>query len=304
MLLSIFTNETIVSVGISAITTIIVFFLTLLTKRWSETKVLSSKLETEHKFEQRKKIKNVLAKNKVHLISACEDLNHRYWNFANNHQEQWLHIDGDFQTDHYYFHSFVYRFLAVFAWVEKIKKEIIFLDTTIATKKDLEFIKFINLFSRLFCDLTFVEGLNANGNIAYDHFYRNRFDQFAQVLITSNGVKSFSEYKNDIEKNSNKLKGLYFFFDGLSPNENRKRWDRMHFFHLTIIAFLNNYGYDFQVTDKIKIKQVLEKPKCCKYLDNYFNFLSEYHIENNKVIKQIKDIAKEVQLANKELETQ
>lgn len=303
-MLDIVTSEKILPVIISTITTIIVFFLTLFTKRWVETKVLSSKLETEHKFEQRKKIKDVLARNKVHLISACEDLNHRYWNFANKHQEQWLHINGDFQTDHYYFHSFVYRFLVVFAWVEKIRKEIIFLDTTIATKKDLEFIKFINIFSRLFCDLTFVEGLNANGNIAYDHFYRNQFDQFAQVLITSNGVKSFSEYKNDIEENCNKLNDLYFFFDGLSPNEDRKRWDRMHFFHLTIIAFLNNYGYDFQVTDKTKIKQVIEKPKRCRYLNNYFTFLSEYHLENNKVIKQIKDIAKQVQLTNKESETQ
>ena len=81
------TNEKILPVIISAITTVVVFFLTLLTKNYVDTKILRSKLDTEHKFDQRKKIKEVLAKNKVHLLTACEDFNHRMWNFSNKHNE-------------------------------------------------------------------------------------------------------------------------------------------------------------------------------------------------------------------------
>ncbi|MDQ5928873.1 MAG: hypothetical protein QG594_651, partial [Bacteroidota bacterium] len=109
------TNEKILPVLISTITTIVVFFLTLLTKNFIDTKILRSKLDTEHKFDQRKKIKEVLARHKVHLLTACEDFNHRMWNFSNKHQENWLHINGDYLNKHYYFHTIDYRHLAVYA---------------------------------------------------------------------------------------------------------------------------------------------------------------------------------------------
>lgn len=289
------TNEKALPVIISAITTVVVFFLTLLTKNYIDTKILRSKLDIEHKFDQRKKIKEVLAKNKIHLLTACEDFNHRMWNFSNKHNECWLDVDGDYLNKHYYFHSFVYRHLAIFAWTKKIQKEMIFLDTTIAGKEDLEFVKFLNVFSRMFCDLTFLEGLKADGKKTEDHFFRNEFDLFADGLITATGVKSFSEYEEELNTIGQKINRLFIFFDGLSPDESRKRWDRLHFFHLTVLMFLNNYGYDFQITNDEKLKQVLTHPKKSHFLDNYLNFLNEYHLTNNKQIKNLKKIASKLQ---------
>ena len=286
-----FSSEKILSVVVSSVTTIIVLLLTLCTKRWSETRILSSKLETEYKYEQRKQIKNVLAKYKIHLMYACEDLNHRLWNFANNHDKQWLNVDGVYDNEkNYYFHSFAYRFLAVFSWIEKINKEIIFLDTTIASSKDLEFIKFVNVFSRLFCDLTFLEGNKADGFVAKDHFFRNQFEKFTDVLITENGIKSYSSFISDLKENKKHLIALNRFFDGLSPCETRKRWDRINFLHITLIAFLNNYGYDFQITKKKKIKEVLIIPKQSSHLDKYFILMSEYHLNKNKEIKSLRTL--------------
>lgn len=284
-------NEKLIPVIVSAITTVIVFFLTLFTKNYVDTKILRSKLDIEHKFDQRKKIKEVLAKNKIHLLTACEDFNHRMWNFSNKYTECWLKVDGDYLNTHYYFHSFVYRHLAIFAWTKKIQNEMIFFDTTIAGKEDLEFVKFLNVFSRMFCDLTFLEGLKADGSKTEDHFFRNEFNLFADNLITTTGVKSFSEYDNDLQAVGQKINRLFLFFDGLSPNENRKRWDRLHFFHLTVLMFLNNYGYDFQFTNNEKLKQVLTHPKKSAFLDNYFNFLKEYHLMDNRQIKNLKRIA-------------
>ena len=292
------TNEKILPVLISTVTTIIVFFLTLLTKTFIETKILRSKLDTEHEFDQRKKIKEVLARHKVHLLTACEDFNHRMWNFSNKYQENWLKIEGDYFNKHYYFHSFVYRHLIVFAWTKKIQNEMIYFDTTIASKDDLEFVKFLNVFPRMFCDLTFLEGINADGNKSEDHFFRNEFDLLAGNLITETGVKSFSTYLEDLKSIGDKLKKL--FFDGLSPNESRKRWDRLHFFHLTVLMFLNNYGYDFQITNSKKLKNVLTKPKTSDFLINYFNFLNEYHLNDNKKIKELNKIAAKLKLLKKE----
>lgn len=283
-----------ISVGVSVLT----FFITNYLKNYFENKLLQRNLETEHKFDQQKKIKEVLAKNKVHLLTACEELNHRMWNFANNHKEGWLDIKGDYQNEHYYFHSFVYRFLVVYAWIKKIQKEMIFLDTTIASKNDLEFIKFLRVFPEIFCDLTLLEGQNADGNYAVDHYFKNNFDLFPDCLIVETGLKSYSEYITELSQVQEPLHWLYLGFDGISPSENRKRWDRLHLLNLSLIIFLNNYGYDFQQTDESKMKQAITKPKVSKFLKNYFALLKEYCLGDNKEVIRLEKIANKYYDAN------
>ncbi|MDW8848601.1 hypothetical protein SD960_00750 [Flavobacterium sp. MMLR14_040] len=280
---------------ISVLVSVVTFFITNILKNYFENKLALKKLETQHKFEQRKKIKEVIAKNKIHLINACETLNHRGWNFAINHNENWLDTNGRYDIEKDYFHSFVYRILVLFAWVKQTQKEMIYLDTTIATKEDLEFIKFLKIFPQIFCDLTFIEGPNANGNYAVDHFFRNNFELFPDVIIdNTGGVKSYAVFIGDLQITLNDLAPLYEFIDQLSPLENRKRWDRFHLFHLTTIIFLNNYGYDFQITNDEKLKKILTRPKKSAYLQNYFKLLDEYHISDNKVVKRLMSIANKI----------
>ena len=280
---------------ISVVVSILTFLVTSWLKNYFQTKLHIRNLESEHTFSERKKIKEVLAKNKIHLLTACEDLNHRMWNFAKTHGEQWMKVNGDYVNDHHYFHSFMYRILKVYAWIKIIQKEMIFLDTTIATKQDLEFIKFLRIFPQIFCDLSFVEGKNADGSIAKDHFFRNQFDLFPDAIIKGDDVKSFSSYMEDVRYTQQDLLQLYRYLDGISPNEeNRKRWDRLHLLNLTLIAFLNNYGYDFQQTDDKKFREVLTEPKLCSYTQNLFKLFKEYHLDDNKEIKKLEKVYKDV----------
>lgn len=289
---SIITNEKIFPAVIAAVTTVIVFFLTLLTKNFIDTRVLSSKLETEHKFDQRKKIKEVLAKHKVHLLSAAEILNHRMWNFSKNHNKGWINVQGNFFSEQYYIHSFAYRILCLFTWINQIQKDMIYLDTTIAQKEDLEFIKFLKIFPQIFFDLTFIEGQNANGNYAVDHFFRNNFDELSRCLQGVNGIKSYDVFIEDLVQPDKNLIQLLKFLDGICPLENRKRWDRLHCLNITLIIFLNNYGYDFQKTNVDKLEKILTIPKTSNFLKNYFHLLKEYNLHTNKEVKKIEKIAK------------
>lgn len=277
---------------ISVIVSVLTFLITAYLKNYFENRLLQRKLETEHKFDQQKQIKEVLAKNKVHLLTACEDLNHRMWNFAKNHKEGWLNVHRDYKNEHYYFHSFAYRFLAVYAWIKKIQKEMIFLDTTIATNNDLEFIKFSKVFPQIFCDLTFIKGENADGNDDNDHFFRNTFELLPDCIIVDTGIKSFSEYLKDTPHLQERLGKLYLFLDGISPNENRKRWDRLNLLNLTLIIFLNNYGYDFQQTNEIKMEQAISQPKVSGHLKNYFTLFNEYCLGANTEVNKLEKIAK------------
>lgn len=277
---------------ISICVSVLTFLITNWLKNYFENKLLQRNLETEHKFEQQKKIKEAIAKYKVHLLTACEDVNHRFWNLSSNHHRDWIKIDGDYGTEHYYFHSTVYKLLCLYAWVGKIKKEMIFLDTTIASKEDLEFIKFLKFFPNVMCDLTFIVGKDADGDYAVDHFFRTNFELLPDCISDTDGPKSYADYKSKIPNLQADLHSLYIYLDGVSPNEKRMRWDRLHLLHLTTIIFLNNYGYDFQQTDDKKLEEILTKPKVSNYTKNYFKFLKEYKLDDNKEVKRLENIAK------------
>jgi hypothetical protein len=277
---------------ISICVSVMTFLITNWLKNLFENKLLQRNLETEHKFEQQKKIKEAIAKYKVHLLTTCEDLSHRLWNLSNNHDRNWIKINGDYGGDHYYFHSTVYKFLCLYAWVGKVKKEMIYLDTTIASKEDLEFIKFLKFFPNVMCDLTFIVGKDADGDHAVDHFYRTNFELLPDYISDDDGPKSYADYITAIPNLKDKLDSLFIYLDGVSPNEKRMRWDRLHLLHLTTIIFLNNYGYDFQQTDDKKLEEVLTKPKTSSYTKNYFNLLREYKLGHNKEVKRVENIAK------------
>lgn len=279
---------------ISAVVSVITFLITHWVKNYFDKKLHLGKLRTDHKFQEQKKIKEAIAKYKVHLVSACEDLNHRFWNFARNHQEPWMNTSGNYQNESHYFHSFAYRILAVFAWIKKIEKEMIFLDTTIADKQDLEFIKFLKIFPQIFSNLTFLGGTNPNGTNAVDHFFRNSFEMLPDSIIVNDKVQSYGEFVATLSNTSNALKPLYIFLENVSPNESRLRWDRLHLFHITLLLFLNNYGYDFQITSEDKIKTVLQNPRKSTLLLNFLSFLKEYHIEENKEVKKMTKIIKSI----------
>lgn len=74
----------------------------------------------------------------------------------------------------------------------------IFLDTTIASREDLDFVKLLNIFPRMLCDVTLLQKIMTDGIKNSDHFYRDEFDLFADVLLTESGVKSYYTYINEL----------------------------------------------------------------------------------------------------------
>jgi hypothetical protein len=263
---------------VGAIAILLVAITTLLTKKVVETKVLSSKLETEHNFEQRKQIMEVLSKYKVQLLNACEDLSHRLNNFDGNKNYDDMEIDGKYDKESYYFHSFVYRIICVFAWIKKIDKEMIYLDTTLASSKDLDFIKFLRLFPRVFCNLSVV-GARESKSKNDDSFTRNKFELLADCILLENGIVSYASFTNNLPNLQSDLHFLFRFLDGVSPEEKRRRWHRLKLLHGLLIVFLNCYGYDFQKTDAEKTKKMLTRPFPSKYTTNYARFFKKYHLE-------------------------
>jgi hypothetical protein len=80
----------------------------------------------------------------------------------------------------------------------------VFLDTTIATKDDLYFIKFLKVLPRLFSDLAFIVGPAADGAIARDHFFKSHFDSFANCLFDKGEIMTYQNFIEDLPKRPDK----------------------------------------------------------------------------------------------------
>jgi hypothetical protein len=274
-----------ISAGVSVATVLLSFLL----KSWFERNFIIFKLEAEHRYDQKKKIKEVIAKNKTQLLEAAETLNHRLWNFLENYKKDWHRIsDLKNLPDNYYFASFTYRILAFFAWVRKVETDMVFLDTTIATRKDLDFIKFLRLFTQIMCDVVLFKGLDYDHYYATDHFFQNDFIHMCKCCWKDDGVISYSEFKNNTNECLEECKHMAEFLNGLNPNENRLRWDRLQSLHLVLLMFLSAYGYDFQRTGRRKMKILISKfPRPIKTIDNLRLMLERIHLKKQKEVKQV-----------------
>ena len=274
---------------IAATTTFITLGLTLFTKNFIEKRLLIFKLNSEHQFEQRKKIKNVLASNKGHLLTACENLNLRLLNFNNKEHFEWVEVNGDYHnSDNYYFQSFVYRILVVNAWMKKIENELIHLDTTIATTEDFEFIKFIRFYGRIFSDTAFFKGFEYDYNNQTDHIFKNNIDDLYEIVIKNKEIISYNRYLELISVTEfKKLNCFYRLLDGVNTKENRLRWNWFQILKVLNLTFLNTYCYDYQQTSNKKMKIAVNSPMKSKLNNNFILLLEEHKIEKLKEIKKL-----------------
>ena len=131
-------DEKIISAIIAASTSIVTVLISFWIKPKIERKTHISKVEIEHEYEQRKKIKGVLSKYKIHIVNSADSLKGRLNNLSIHWSSKWHYVDGNFlNQEDYYFQSTIYRILSFYAWMKIIERNLIYLDTTIASDEDL-----------------------------------------------------------------------------------------------------------------------------------------------------------------------
>ncbi len=107
-------------------------------------------------------------------------------------------------------------------------------------------------------------------------------------FIHMDDVISFDVYTEEIKRYNKDISQICSFFDSLSPIEDRFRWDLIQLLHLTLVAFLNSFGYDFQYTEKENIEKILnDSPRQSRLLANYKSVLVRNKLNKNEHIKSI-----------------
>ncbi|ENP8455623.1 hypothetical protein ACEI25_002265 [Photobacterium damselae] len=271
-------SDTVVSsIIVPALVSLVATVVTLFLKSIAESKTHERKLSMDHKLSEKKKIKESISKHKTPVLNAFEELNHRLWNLGKTHQEEWHKLNGVYlQDDKYYFHSFVYRLSAVICWADKVDRDMVFLDTTISDKEDLDFLKFCKFVNIFLCQTSTYKGLDYNESQPVDHFYRHLLVKEANNLLNGEGrVISYSVFESDLSSKVKSMKGICQFIDSVSPTEERYRWGKLYCLQLLIVCFMNSYGYDFQKTTDNQIKEIIAVLKLHRHGDSMLQEFKE-----------------------------
>ena len=241
------------------------------------------KLKTEYKFEQQKKLKDALAMHKSSLIKTAEELNYRLWNFTENISKNWHKIDKAKWTDdsRYYIQSFVYRFLLFFNVICKIEDKIIYIDTTVSSKEDFIYLKYLKVLQHVFCDVMLFNGLNYDTKEATSHFYRDEFKICTTYLNEKEKTLSFSDFRKKIKDESDDADMWRKYISNIDNDPNNLNLCIIQLFHLILLSFLNIFGYDYQYTDKEKMCNLINKYKNNILIKNFKTFL----VRNKVVLK-------------------
>jgi len=274
---------------ISAVVAIVVLILGWILRDFYERRFHIFRLEYEHRYAQRKQIKEILARNKVQLLTACDSLSHRINHLCGNFDSDWLDFDrlADIRPKRYYLTSFVYRLVSVFSWIRIIEMQMVYLDTTIAGRNDMDFGKYLRLLPQVLSDASLFEGFEYNPFLATDHFFLNSLENMSDSLIQGDKVETFSVFQQNLNPHKKNLEAVFRFLNGIDPYEDRLRWDRLQLLHAVLLCFLSSYGYDFQRSDTDDFRRALTFPRPNRVPANSLRIIGRYRIEGRKELKRL-----------------
>lgn len=244
------------------------------------------KLKVEYEYEQRRKHHELIGRYKGRLLSAANTLMYRQWNIYQNSSRGWLKRKLGDGMDGYYFASTTYRFMCVFALVRQLESEAILLDPQIAGEDDFLFLKYAAMLSWVMTDVNLFKGIEYDDSKQRDHFYADEFRQYAEVCLVEGSLVSFAQFKAK-SLTGGRLEPVLEFFDGLSESEERLRWDRLVALHLVLMAFINKYGYDWQISSEDRFAEVARKMQNRQVLVNLASWLERHHLDSDKEARNI-----------------
>ena len=225
-------------------------------KYWLEKKALRNRLAMEYEYEQRKSLRTLIGRYQGRMIEAAEVLNHRMWNFYQNESKGWLDEHGRYDEAGYYFKSWAYRFLNFLAVARLFEKEATFVDSRVAEKTDLDFVKYIKAFFWATCDVALFSGINYGDFHQKDHLFRDVLRRISDACC-EDGHFIDQEGVHEVLKTRD-YQSIYKFLDGLKKGEGRLRWDRLLVLDLLVMAFLNSFGYEIQRSAPEDFSKVVE----------------------------------------------
>lgn len=269
---------------VSVLTTFVTVLFTPVGSYLIAKRELRDRLKTEYEYEQRKKLRNLIGRHHGRVLQAAEDMNYRTWNLYTNEDKGWLDVSDDYREvgadpDNYYFQTTVFRFLALMSVVRRFEAEAVYVDSRIAESTDFRFLKYLRAIFWVVTDTALFQGLPYDPYHFKDHFFRDDLRRACDSLLIreeNSEERSFPSLDEVREKMGAEgtLDSTLGFFKGLCSDEKRYRWDRVVALHLLLLAFINDFGHEFQRSTGEQMEQVADEFETDEVPRNLLTWLS------------------------------
>lgn len=236
-------------------------------------------LRDKHTWEQRSTLRRVVGSYHGRALEAAVDWDRRMQQlYKGSHKV--MHPDEVCDKEQYFFHSVVFRFLTLLSLARRFEGQAFYIDARIAKDGELEFLRYLKSFMWV---MTYSDITPNDGQPGRDHFLNDEFrplldlcrrggeetregktpepdiappftyrDYWALVDTVASDGSDDSRTKTDARL----VKKLLEFFAHLAPHEwvkaedcpdlPRRRWQRLVYLHLLVLAFIATFGYSWQ----------------------------------------------------------
>lgn len=254
--------------AVSVLTSILAVLFTPLGSYLVAKRQLRDRLKTEYEYEQRKKLRDLIGRYHGRVLHAAEEMQYRMRSLYIYEDKGWLQVGKDYckvssNPDYYYFHTMVYRFLALCVVIRRFETEAIYVDARIAEKTDFAFIKYLRAITWIITAAALFDRLPYDEQTSTDHFFRDDLRRVCDSCLVQEEdgeyhFISLDELRGRMGEDE-VLVSTLDFFNGLRGDESRYRWDRVVALHLILIAFINDFGYQFQRSTGKQMDEVAGK---------------------------------------------
>lgn len=245
------------------------------------------KLVADYDHEQRKVLRAIIGRIHGRILQAGNSLNYRMINLYKNYDKGWLALDDPWLHGSYYFHSTVCRFMAVFVLVREFERQALYVDSRIATKRDLVFLKYVSALHWCMTDVALFQGVEYDSSHQVDHFFSDSLRAYCDNCITKDGEILSLDAMVELAQKENGFETVFFFFHRLSPEEKRLRWDRLVSLHLLIATFINSIGYAEHRTSPKKLSEIASKIRNPEILSNLAAWLPRLGLDKDAESKEL-----------------
>lgn len=262
---------------------------------WFDRRAHTQDLDADYRHAQRGALLALTGKYHGGLVEHATSWNYRMLNLFANVEERWLKAADDYSVSpQYYFHSTLYRFLALLSLAQRFEAEEIFIDARYVEAREIEFVKFTKAFHWVMSDVALFDGLPYDRGDDRDHFMSDRLRAMCEAFLTDDGViPTFRGFETAIVSGSiTELQWICRFFDDLCRDEPRYRWDRIVCLHLLTTAFVARFGYDWQKPTGEFVARAVSELQHPQVLQNFVAWLPKLGLEDQACLTMVKDIAK------------
>jgi hypothetical protein len=193
----------------------------------------------------------------------------------------------------YYFQTTVYRFLNLISIIRRFEDESLYVDSRIAEDTDFAFVKYLRAIMWVMTDVRLFDELTYDQHKSTDHLFKDALRRACDYCWTRNDadqnqfvlLDDFRQIMGEQEA----LESVLNFFNGLQRGEDgRYRWDRIVALHLLLLAFIKDFGHEFQHPTREDIDKVADKFETQKVPRNMLRWLPKLALDGQGSMSEVK----------------